>query len=129
MTRDRLQQCGVIEHSEWELWYRVSGLLMVGSGTDRPQVKEMMVGYDCPEHALYLPATVHTAMGSTTRLNAICVFEHDTGKPITRHTGEARNEMGVRRSAAPAFADTDATIAGDQGVRARRSLHQHRWKL
>ncbi|KAL8292626.1 hypothetical protein RQP46_001238 [Phenoliferia psychrophenolica] len=36
-------------------------------------------------------------MGSTTRDNAICVFEHDSAKPLTRHTGEGRDEMGATK--------------------------------
>lgn len=58
-------------------------------------VKELIAGYDCPSHALYLPATVHTSMGSTTRPNAICVFEHQKSLPLSRHTGEGKNEMGA----------------------------------
>ncbi|WVQ80316.1 hypothetical protein IAT38_002421 [Cryptococcus sp. DSM 104549] len=58
-------------------------------------VKELMVGYDCPSEAIYLPATIHTAQGSSTRLNAICVFERDSGKPLSRHTGWLKNEMGA----------------------------------
>ncbi|KAK4700925.1 hypothetical protein P7C70_g5317, partial [Phenoliferia sp. Uapishka_3] len=67
------------------------------AGPRSVMVKELMVGYDCPSHALYLPATVHTSMGSSTRLNAVCVFEHDSGKPISRHTGEAQDEMGATK--------------------------------
>ncbi|WVQ70156.1 uncharacterized protein L199_008381 [Kwoniella botswanensis] len=58
-------------------------------------VKELMVGYDCPAEAVYLPATVHTATGSSTRLNAICVFEKDSTKPLSRHTGWLKDEMGA----------------------------------
>ncbi|ORY26996.1 amine oxidase catalytic domain-containing protein [Naematelia encephala] len=58
-------------------------------------VKELMVGYDCPSEAVYLPATIHTAAGSSTRLNAICVFEKDSTKPLSRHTGWLKDEMGA----------------------------------
>jgi primary-amine oxidase len=59
-------------------------------------VREMMNGYDCPVDALYLPARVHTVFGSSKRLNAICVFERDSGRPLSRHTGWMEDEMGVR---------------------------------
>ena len=58
-------------------------------------VKELIVGYDCPAEAVYLPATVHTAEGSSTRLNGICVFERDSHKPLSRHTGWLKDEMGA----------------------------------
>ncbi|WWD21794.1 hypothetical protein CI109_106282 [Kwoniella shandongensis] len=58
-------------------------------------VKELMVGYDCPSEAIYLPATIHTATGSSTRLNAICIFEKDSAKPLSRHTGWLKDEMGA----------------------------------
>lgn len=57
-------------------------------------VREQIVGYDCPVDALYLPATVHDMFGTSTRKNAICVFERDSGKPLTRHTGWMKDEMG-----------------------------------
>ncbi|EJU01891.1 amine oxidase catalytic domain-containing protein [Dacryopinax primogenitus] len=50
-------------------------------------VRDMLPGYDCPAEAQYLPATVHTALGSYSRERAICVFELDTGRPMTRHHG------------------------------------------
>lgn len=55
----------------------------------------MLPGYDCPHEAVFLPATTHTAVGSITRERAICVFEHDTGRPITRHTGYMSGEFGA----------------------------------
>ncbi|WRT68805.1 uncharacterized protein IL334_005785 [Kwoniella shivajii] len=58
-------------------------------------VKELMVGYDCPVEAVYLPASIHTASGSTTRVNAICIFEKDSTKPLSRHTGWLKDEMGA----------------------------------
>lgn len=59
--------------------------------------KELLKGYDCPADAQYLSMTVHEAQGSSTRLDAVCVFERDSGKPLSRHTGWLSNEMGVRR--------------------------------
>ena len=55
----------------------------------------MLPGYDCPYEAVYLPATTHGAMGSIARERAICVFEQDTGRPITRHTGYLKGEFGA----------------------------------
>ena len=55
----------------------------------------MLPGYDCPHEAAFLSATTHSATGSITRSRAICVFEHDTGRPITRHTGYMKGEFGA----------------------------------
>ncbi|EKM58084.1 uncharacterized protein PHACADRAFT_206924 [Phanerochaete carnosa HHB-10118-sp] len=60
-------------------------------------VRDMLPGYDCPYEAVYLPATTYTGIGSITRERAICVFEHDTGRPITRHTGFRDGEFGAVR--------------------------------
>ncbi|KAI0077065.1 amine oxidase catalytic domain-containing protein [Panus rudis PR-1116 ss-1] len=60
-------------------------------------VRDMLPGYDCPYEAVYLPATTHTNLGSITRERAICVFEQDTGRPITRHTGYDEEEFGAVR--------------------------------
>jgi primary-amine oxidase len=60
-------------------------------------VRELMVGYDCPADALYLPATLHYDFGTTTRLNAICIFERDSAKPLSRHTGWNKDEMGATK--------------------------------
>ena len=60
-------------------------------------VRDMLPGYDCPYEAVYLPATTHTSIGSITRERAICIFEHDTGRPITRHTGWQSGEFGAVR--------------------------------
>lgn len=57
-------------------------------------VREVILGYDCPHHALLLNATVHE-MGTTTRQNAICVYEREAERPLSRHTGKERNEMGA----------------------------------
>lgn len=58
-------------------------------------VRELMLNYDCPADALLLNATVHEA-GSSTRKNAICVFENEKHIPLSRHTESGRkNVMGA----------------------------------
>lgn len=58
-------------------------------------VRDMLPGYDCPLEAVYLPATTYSGLGSITREKAICVFEMDTGRPVTRHTGYMDGEFGA----------------------------------
>ncbi|KAF9806666.1 hypothetical protein IEO21_08603 [Rhodonia placenta] len=58
-------------------------------------VRDMLPGYDCPHEAVFLPATTHGFTGSVTRQRAICIFEHDTGRPITRHMGYSQGEFGA----------------------------------
>ncbi|KAH7912931.1 copper amine oxidase, partial [Hygrophoropsis aurantiaca] len=58
-------------------------------------VRDMMPGYDCPHEAVFLPATTFATAGFSTREKAICIFEHDTGRPLTRHLGYAENEFGA----------------------------------
>ncbi|KAJ3833550.1 copper amine oxidase [Lentinula raphanica] len=58
-------------------------------------VRDMLPGYDCPHEAVYLPATTHSALGTLVREKAICVFEQDTGRPVTRHTGYMEGEFGA----------------------------------
>ncbi|KAH9937934.1 amine oxidase catalytic domain-containing protein [Amylocystis lapponica] len=58
-------------------------------------VRNMLPGYDCPHEAVFLPATTHSFAGSITRKRAICVFEHDTARPISRHMGYMRGEFGA----------------------------------
>lgn len=60
-------------------------------------VQEMIPGYDCPHEAVYLPATVHLAAGSSTTTRAICIFEKDTGRPLTRHRAEKDTETGATK--------------------------------
>ncbi|EIW55896.1 amine oxidase catalytic domain-containing protein [Trametes versicolor FP-101664 SS1] len=60
-------------------------------------VRDMIPGYDCPHEAVYLPATTHNFEGSIVRQRAICIFEHDSGRPITRHTGYTEGEFGATR--------------------------------
>lgn len=57
-------------------------------------VREVILGYDCPSHATLLNATVHE-MGSTTRRNAICLYEREAERPLSRHTGKGKDEMGA----------------------------------
>ncbi|KAG1752406.1 copper amine oxidase [Suillus paluster] len=62
-------------------------------GSDRyfgmgQSVRDMLPGYDCPHEAVYLPATTYSE-------RAICVFEHDSGRPLTRHLGYEENEFGA----------------------------------
>ena len=57
-------------------------------------VREVILGYDCPADAILLNATVHN-FGSTTRRNAICVFERESGRPLSRHTERGKNVMGA----------------------------------
>ncbi|KAJ7472719.1 amine oxidase catalytic domain-containing protein [Mycena latifolia] len=57
--------------------------------------RSLIAGYDCPSDALYLSGITHTAGGTMLREDAICVFERDSGKPISRHTGYMKGEMGA----------------------------------
>ncbi|TFK32677.1 amine oxidase catalytic domain-containing protein [Crucibulum laeve] len=58
-------------------------------------VRDMIPGYDCPLEAVYLPATTYSSAGSIKRERAICIFEQDTGKPISRHYGYMEGEFGA----------------------------------
>jgi primary-amine oxidase len=58
-------------------------------------VRDMLPGYDCPYDAVYLPATTYSTLGMINRERAICIFEHDTARPITRHTGWNEGEFGA----------------------------------
>jgi primary-amine oxidase len=55
----------------------------------------MIPGYDCPDEAVYLPATTFTGHASLYRSRAICIFEADSHRPITRHTGYEKDEFGA----------------------------------
>lgn len=57
--------------------------------------RDLLPGYDCPHEAVFLPTTVHTALGSSTQERAICIFEQDTGRPLTRHQGYMEGEFGA----------------------------------
>ncbi|KAJ7600601.1 copper amine oxidase [Mycena floridula] len=58
-------------------------------------VRDMLPGYDCPHESVYLPATTYSSMESIVREKAICIFEQDTGRPITRHFGFMQGEFGA----------------------------------
>lgn len=60
-------------------------------------VRSMIRGYDCPADAHYMSSTVHSALGSLTQPDAICIFERDSGKPLSRHFATERNEMGATK--------------------------------
>lgn len=87
------------------LWHGAAYLLFVlrpaphSYGFYWPQqggsVRDMLPGYDCPHEAIFLPATTHSFAGSITRQHAICVFEHDTARPLTRHMGYEEGEFGA----------------------------------
>lgn len=57
--------------------------------------RTLMKGYDCPIDAHYLSSTVHSATGSITQPDSICIFEQDTNMPLSRHWGEGKDEMGA----------------------------------
>ncbi|CAK5268221.1 unnamed protein product [Mycena citricolor] len=65
-----------------------------GMGT---ATRALFKGYDCPYDALYLPAITHAESGTVIRQDAICVFERDSNKPISRHTGYLKDEMGATK--------------------------------
>ena len=58
-------------------------------------VRNMIPHYDCPQEAVYLPAITHTSLGNVVVERAICIFEHDTARPIQRHTGYMEGEFGA----------------------------------
>jgi hypothetical protein len=58
--------------------------------------RDLLPNYDCPAEAVFLPGTLyHPILGAITRKKAICVFEIDTGKPLTRHYGDWPGETGA----------------------------------
>ncbi|KAJ6561792.1 amine oxidase catalytic domain-containing protein [Mycena capillaripes] len=57
--------------------------------------RALIKGYDCPYDALFLPGITHTDVGTLLQNDAICVFERDSGKPLSRHTGYMKGEMGA----------------------------------
>lgn len=58
-------------------------------------VRDMLPGYDCPHESVYLPMTSYASTGSVVRKRAVCIFEQDTGRPITRHAGYMQGEFGA----------------------------------
>ncbi len=74
-------------------------------------------GIDCPAHALFVDATLSTALGGArVRERAICVFERETAAPLWRHwealngayEGRAATELVVR--SIPSIAHYDYVI-------------------
>lgn len=61
-------------------------------------VRDMIPHYDCPQESVYLPATTFTPQGNVQVQRAICIFEQDTGKPLSRHTGYLEGEFGAVKS-------------------------------
>ncbi|KAJ3512039.1 hypothetical protein NLJ89_g3755 [Agrocybe chaxingu] len=61
-------------------------------------VRNMIPHYDCPQEAIYLPATTYSVLGNVHVEKAICIFEQDTGKPLTRHYGYEEGEFGAIKS-------------------------------
>ncbi|KAF5339571.1 hypothetical protein D9611_011504 [Ephemerocybe angulata] len=58
--------------------------------------KDLFPNYDCPAEAVFLPATLyHPLLGPIMRERAICIFEMDTGRPLTRHYGDFPGESGA----------------------------------
>ncbi|PWW73068.1 amine oxidase catalytic domain-containing protein [Tuber magnatum] len=51
-----------------------------------PYVFELVPGYDCPAYSTFLDSAVHEIGNTTTNKNSICLFEHDAGYPLRRHT-------------------------------------------
>ena len=56
---------------------------------------EMIPGYDCPHDAVYLPSTIHGPVGSMKNPRAICIFERDMERPLSRHRGRKPGETGA----------------------------------
>ncbi|KAL2211275.1 copper amine oxidase [Sarocladium strictum] len=50
------------------------------------QTGRLIPGYDCPYDATYWDSTFTSGLSSHTTNNSICIFETDTGTPITRHS-------------------------------------------
>ncbi|KAH7408662.1 copper amine oxidase [Phaeosphaeria sp. MPI-PUGE-AT-0046c] len=49
-------------------------------------LQPLVRGYDCPSHAVYLNATFSEGNSTSTKNDAICIFEYDAGYPIRRHS-------------------------------------------
>ncbi|KAF8805988.1 amine oxidase catalytic domain-containing protein [Phlegmacium glaucopus] len=60
--------------------------------------KELIPQYDCPTESIYLPATTFSMLGNIQRQRAICIFEQDVGKPLSRHFGYQEGETGAVKS-------------------------------
>ncbi|KAJ8502416.1 hypothetical protein ONZ45_g11781 [Pleurotus djamor] len=62
-------------------------------------VRPLMPSYDCPQGSAYFSANIFVPGdqgGNTVVIDrAICVFEMDTSRPISRHTGYSDGEFGA----------------------------------
>lgn len=54
-----------------------------------PYAFELLAGYDCPTYATFLNSSFHASEVSKTHPNSICMFEHDMGYLIQRHSSDA----------------------------------------
>ncbi|KAH9918725.1 copper amine oxidase [Epithele typhae] len=75
---------------------RYFGMVSLSRGSGRLGARHD-AGLRLPHEAVYLPATTHNFEGSITRERAVCVFEHDSARPITRHTGYMKGEFGATK--------------------------------
>ena len=60
--------------------------------------KDLIPQYDCPTESVYLPATTFSILGNIQRRRAICIFEQDVGRPLSRHYGYQEGETGAVKS-------------------------------
>lgn len=51
-----------------------------------PNAFELVNGYDCPAYATYLDTSFYWREERRSHQNSICIFEHDAGYPIARHS-------------------------------------------
>ncbi|KAG1845992.1 carbohydrate phosphorylase-domain-containing protein [Suillus tomentosus] len=65
-------------------------------------VRDLLPGYDCPDEAIYLPATTFSATGMMSRKRAMCIFEQDSGtvvgsKRLLKNANWARYNLAMSR--------------------------------
>ncbi|KAM0328698.1 hypothetical protein ACHAQA_005111 [Verticillium albo-atrum] len=60
-------------------------------GTDMGTLVE---GFDCPFGSTFWNLTYHSGNSSSTNTNAMCIFEADSGYPMSRHRFGSGNEYG-----------------------------------
>ncbi|CAM1508850.1 Fc.00g025890.m01.CDS01 [Cosmosporella sp. VM-42] len=60
-------------------------------GTD---VATLVEGFDCPFGSTFLPISYFSGNSSVTHPNAICIFESDSGFPVSRHRAGGVNDYG-----------------------------------
>jgi len=49
-------------------------------------VRNMIPYYDCPQEAIYLPATMYSPLDTVVVEQAICIFEQDTGLTLPNNS-------------------------------------------